>query len=416
MSRHRWWSLAILGGLAGLAGLLAITSDTRGQMLVGFGVIALIAATWLAVTWLEAKTTRVGSERVGAIFMAALTIGTFALCFISPDMAFIQLFAYPYAWQWSRRDDRATASNIAIALAVGFGTALGLGGDARAWLSGALSGGLSVAFSFAMGYWVVSIARSAEAQGRLQAELDVAHQDLEEAGRVIGAATERERFARELHDTITQTLTGLALLTDRARDELSTDPASAALTLELVGRSTRQAIDETRALIARGTAPAVEDDGLAAAIQRVAGQLGEETGIAVTVSFGAVSVEESGGDARSVALPAIDRPTEVVLLRCTQELLANVRRHSRARQVRVDLAVGQATATLTVSDDGCGFDPQSPTAGFGLRGIGQRLALTGGTMSIARSEPSGATVTVSVPLRDAALVPPAQADAEGSNP
>jgi signal transduction histidine kinase len=119
------------------------------------------------------------------------------------------------------------------------------------------------------------------------------------------------------------------------------------------------------------------------AIRRQLERFAEETSVAVTY--------QAEGD--SVELPTV---LEVVLLRMVQESLTNVRRHAKASVVTVSLQVKENHATLRVSDDGVGFDPAVPADGFGLRGMRNRAAQVGGTLSVHSGE-SGTTVELEVP-------------------
>ncbi|MES1169216.1 MAG: ATP-binding protein, partial [Leifsonia sp.] len=73
---------------------------------------------------------------------------------------------------------------------------------------------------------------------------------------------------------------------------------------------------------------------------------------------------------------------EVVLLRCAQEGLANVRKHAGAHRVRVELGAADGFASISVVDDGRGFDPEQAAPGFGLGGLRDRLGLVGGDLAV----------------------------------
>lgn len=92
--------------------------------------------------------------------------------------------------------------------------------------------------------------------------------------------------------------------------------------------------------------------------------------------------------------PAVDREGEVVLLRCVQEALANVRKHAKARNVRISLD----EAGVTISDDGIGIG-EAAGGGYGLAGMAERVRLVGGTVDVGDADPSGTTVRVVLPGR-----------------
>src|SRR5690606_19337239 len=138
------------------------------------------------------------------------------------------------------------------------------------------------------------------------------------------------------------------------------------------------------------------DAGLVSALERLVSRFQQETGIPVTL------------DADGAGL---DRPAEVVVLRCTQEALSNVRKHSGTTTARVTLSRG----TLAVSDTGRGFDPTAPTNGFGLSGMRDRLALIGGSLNVA-SGASGTTLTITLPLAELVEAPLPRAQGAGTVP
>ena len=100
---------------------------------------------------------------------------------------------------------------------------------------------------------------------------------------------------------------------------------------------------------------------------------------------------------RSTLTAPLDRDAEVVLLRCAQEGLANVRKHAGARAVRVELSSADF-ARVDVVDDGHGFEPEAAaSAGFGLSGLRDRLGLVGGTLAV-DGTPGATTLTARLPL------------------
>jgi len=112
-----------------------------------------------------------------------------------------------------------------------------------------------------------------------------------------------------------------------------------------------------------------------------------------------VSVAAPGPD----GLDGLDRENEVVLLRCAQEGLANVRKHSRAGAASVRLERVGTDAVLTVTDDGRGLGAYSPAHenGFGLSGMRDRLALVGGGLTVGAGERGGTVLRVTVPAAGA---------------
>jgi signal transduction histidine kinase len=164
-------------------------------------------------------------------------------------------------------------------------------------------------------------------------------------------------------------------------------PDSLGPTLTLIENLATEALTEARALVASYT-PVSVSGGLTATLVTLADRFSAETGVSVQVS----------GDA-----PDVDREAEVVLLRCAQEALANVRKHARARDVRISLYATDDGAGLTVTDDGVGIGTQAGN-GYGLAGMAERVRLAGGTLEVGPGATGGTTVRVGLPRRTDAEV------------
>jgi len=287
-----------------------------------------------------------------------------------PAFAFWQAIAYPLIWSITPGLRNALVANVALALAIGIGYAV----SSRSPVEALVVESLSLGFSIVMGLWITRIATLSEQRRRLAADLQAAQHDLEALGREAGIAAERERLARELHDTIAQSLTGVVMLAERSRKRHPEDGD-----LAVLEETAREALGETRGLVAAG-APVPLTDGLAAAVEALASRFERETGVRVTASVHA----------------EVPRPLEVVLLRCAQEALANVRKHARAARVDLTVLADGPDVVLVVADDGVGL--AGPTAGgFGIAGMRDRVALVGGSMTLTDREGGGARVTVRIP-------------------
>ena len=194
------------------------------------------------------------------------------------------------------------------------------------------------------------------------------------------AEEERRRWARTLHDDTLQGLGALRLLLAAARRSGHPERLRAAVD-EAVDRIDQQ-IDGLRGLI-RELRPATLDDlGPAAAIEGLA-RAAELSGIAVSAD---------------VRLPGARHPPELetALFRIVQEALTNAVRHAGAGHVEIAVSAAGGVLHTRVRDDGRGFDPSTPTDGFGLTGLHERVALLHGELEIASSA-GGTTVTAAFP-------------------
>ena len=374
MESSRWWHVAVLGIAAVLSGLIIWGDPSTIGLVGGLTAIAVFVAAWFVV---GRRATR--SQRAGIAFVVITIVVAAVGTAFSPSLATIQCIAYPIIWVLIDRTEAAILANIALATGVAVGLYLSTGSALQALLIQ----GISVTFSIALGLWITSIAVRSHERQRLLDELRATQDELAMVSRDAGVSSERERLAREIHDTIAQDLTGLVLTTQRARRELA-DGALPALDeqLAILEENARSALAETRALVAATAPIGLATGGIGDALDRLGARFARETGLAVTVS--------------ATGLPALDRDTEVVLLRCAQEGLANVRKHARAGAASVTVAVDDDEVTLEVRDDGGGFDPGTVAAGFGLSGMRERLALVDGRLAVA-SGATGTTLTVTLP-------------------
>ena len=215
------------------------------------------------------------------------------------------------------------------------------------------------------------------------AELAASRAESARLSREAGAAAERERLAREIHDTLAQGFTSIVALAQAVEPELESDTAAAKRHVELIRTTARENLAEARVMVAELTPSALHEGSLPSAIQRQCDRLSDETGITVTMRV--------GGD-----IPPLGMATDVVLLRATQEAFANVRKHSQATTVAVELTATDRVIRLSVADNGIGL-AEVHSDGFGLRGMRARVAQVGGTILVSPTAGGGTKVSVEVP-------------------
>jgi signal transduction histidine kinase len=378
VTARRGWLLAV-GGAAVLCGVvLWLSVGLTPRFWIGTALLVAFTAFWAAFV------VRPNEEDTPRSMVAlAVTIAvTGALTATDTSLAFFQVIAFPAAWTLLGSIRRSAIACASIAVLVGLAFPIRLGFTANSIVLAVTIEGISFVFAIAMGVWITRIADLGHERKRLLDELTAAQAQLEVLHRDAGATDERERLARELHDTIAQSLTGQVLLAQRARRELAAGALSDA-TLELIETGSREALAETRTLVAAGARVELPGGGLIEALQQLAARFERESGITVAVS------STLGGT-------ALSRDTEVVLLRCAQEGLANVRKHAGAHEVRVEVGAADGYASISVVDDGHGFDPEHAAPGFGLSGLRDRLGLVGGDLAVDGSA-GAATLTARLP-------------------
>jgi signal transduction histidine kinase len=226
----------------------------------------------------------------------------------------------------------------------------------------------------------------------LAAERDQLAGDLRAAQAQIASLTqaaivldERERLAREIHDTIAQDLTTLVLTVQRGRRELRYGNAPAAATqLVILEDSMRRALKDTRALVASGVPVGIEG-GLTTALVELGEQVESESGVSVTV--------------RARGTADLSPDTEALLVQCAREALTNVRMHAEATAASMTVSTTHGSAVLRVADNGHGFDAGDsiPKDGHGLARMRDQLVAVNGSLSVISTPGKGAAFVASVP-------------------
>lgn len=385
MFNVRWWDAAAIA-VASVIVLITLIDPPYGPNAWGAWAAA---GAFLVLYFAYARRYTNGAPMRQHLIIAmgyAVVIAVGAA--FEPSFAIMQAFIYPFVWSTAPSLRGALAANLFIAVAIVIGYVARFGPVGL--LAGTSIAVLSVGFSIALGLWITRIAEYGEERARLLAELQAAQGQLAAMHRDAGVTDERARLAREIHDTIAQSLTGLVMVAQRAGNRLEPlegEPAATARgDVELMEQMAREALIEARGLVASLT-PVAADAGLTDALGRLATSFERETGVVVTVSA------EVGG---------LDRELEVVLLRCAQEALANVRKHAGAASAAITVTATDADVTLTVTDDGVGPGDAMPgSTGFGLAGIRERAALVGGSFEFGPGSVSGARLRVVVPRTDA---------------
>lgn len=200
--------------------------------------------------------------------------------------------------------------------------------------------------------------------------------------------TERTRLAQELHDTLEQTMTGIALQQDLVANQFEKNPDSASHHLKLARSLMRQSQVDLRRSVWSLRSRAEEQFNLTNALITSGRQITGDTGIRIEV--------ETVGEANPLS-----EVVEENLLRIGQETITNVVKHSGAVLVKIELQFGPQKVVLQIRDDGKGFNPEAcagPKDGhFGLLGIRERTERLGGQILITSSPGRGTSVRVEIP-------------------
>ena len=385
MRKLVWWHVAVVGTVVVLIALMLIERAPLHSFIGAVASMAFLLAGWFALSRFAEGDRRAA---IGLVAVMILACGVGVAFF--PALAILQTIAFPVLWFFGGGTRTALVANVLLvaAVAIGFLFYGGLGVDNIEQT--AITESISLGFALALGLWFSRVYDGIKERQALIDQLESAQEQLAALSRDAGAASERERLAREIHDTIAQDLTGLVLTAQRGLRELKAgNSAAVERQLGLLEENARNALTETRALVASGAAVGVDGGGLGIALRRLAERFERETGILVSV------------EADDAA--ALDRDAEVVLLRCAQEALANVRKHSTANAAVLTLTARDGQVDLCITDDGSGFDPAAPSSGFGLAGLRERLALVRGTLAVTASPGGGTTLIATLPRETSAI-------------
>jgi signal transduction histidine kinase len=195
----------------------------------------------------------------------------------------------------------------------------------------------------------------------------------------LAISQERNRLARELHDVLAHTLSGVAVELEGMRAMLSHDPEQANALLNHSLKAIREGLSETRRALQELRAQPLEDLGLSLAIRHLAESYATRSGYQLQLDID--------------PLPEVDRAdVQQSVYRIAQEALANAADHAQAQNLWVSLKHSRGQLTLTVRDDGCGFDPHDVEKEnhYGLLGMRERAEMAGGCLEV-KSQPGEGT-------------------------
>ncbi len=224
------------------------------------------------------------------------------------------------------------------------------------------------------------VAKLASAQKGARRSLAVHSTTLEH----LATSRERNRLARELHDTLAHSLSGIAVQLEAAKTLWNDDSPKARAMLEQALSDARSGLGEARGAIQALRASPLDDLGLPAALEQLGATFSDRNEFTVNTTL-------------SDKLGDLDPELENAVYRITDEALTNVGRHAEADTVEVDLRRKSGRIKLLISDDGSGFDvgQEVPEGHVGIKGMHERAEMVGGSLDIS-SDAAGTTVAFEV--------------------
>jgi signal transduction histidine kinase len=404
--QHAWvWDAAFYSLLALITalGMLDDAASAQDRWL-------MLALTVVTAGWhLAFQLTGIDEERPRRVlvYVGGLVVLWFFLAGVHPVYFSLLLIVYPQIFRFLRLP-LAVPASVALTVLVVLREVLESGRPlSENWP--AIGGGLiSVVFGTLFAFWLTRIIQQSYERRQLIEQLEATRGELAEAEREGGRLAERQRLARDIHDTLAQGFAGIVLQLQAAEGELPAGADAARRHLEQARRTARENLAEARRLVWALRPEPLRAASLGEALGRLTGRLAEETGMAATATV--------TGTPRPLTPDA-----EITLLRVTQEALANVRKHAGASRVALTLSYMDGEAALDVRDDGAGFalgpDGYGPNGGLGLRGMRERVEALGGRLAVESASGRGTSIAVSFPVDPEGCGEPqrgAPVDREGS--
>ncbi|WP_234661634.1 sensor histidine kinase [Agromyces marinus] len=363
---------AIIVGSDQVVAISILSIAFVGAYLVGVVTAHSVVTPWMRAGWL--------------VILLGLWLGLSALtpdaAFLAFPLFFLELHVLPARWA-------VPLVGVTFLISV-WSTTSQLGFEVGSIVGPLISAGVAVIIG--LGYRAMAV-ETRERQS-LIIDLLATREELAAASREAGSLAERERIAREIHDTVAQGLSSIQLLLHAAERE--TVDAATRDKLRLARETAAENLHETRRFIRELTPPALDEQTLPAALGRLASatdeqsrQAGARTRIAFSLS------------GEPVPLPM---SIEATLLRIAQGSLSNVVKHSDADRAEITLSYLGDEVALDVVDDGVGFDPaelegtEAAAESFGLRAIRRRAESLGGRADVESSPGGGTAVSIRIPV------------------
>jgi signal transduction histidine kinase len=329
--------------------LVSISLGTAGKTLTAELILSAMSAAWTLWMFTLHPAWHSG-PRVMAVFIGVLTALGALLVLVNTLFGVytftIYLFVFRYlAWPWRLLGAAAVGVIAATSQAYGVNKDTATGVFIYLIIVAA-NVAISVAFTWSRWTSERALGELSDANGRLEASLAEnagLQQQLLTQAREAGVLDERQRMAREIHDTLAQGLTGI-ITQLQAAEQAADDLAGWRRHFEAATRLARESLSEARRSVEALRPESLETGRLSEALAEVAGRWSTLHGIPAQVT--------TTGTARAMPPEA-----EFALLRTAQEALANVAKHARATRVGVTLSYMENEVALDVRDDGRGFDP-----------------------------------------------------------
>ncbi len=376
----RRWNAVCWGLFAAMAVGLVTTAPAGGTKSQAIALLGCVVLSYAVLDRFPGNP--VVRPRV---YLSVLVVALGGLAYLGSSYAALFMVTLPHYWMFGRTP-RASMGFLGLATGATLaGSLVRQGWSAEFFGETLMSTLIVVAVGVLIGLWAHSVVAQSSERARLIEELERTQAQLSDAHQRQGAADERERIARDIHDTLAQGFASIIVLAEAAQAGIDHHPATSAQQLRSIESTARENLAEARELVGSAGQPGagqVAAGSVARTLRRTLDRFAEDTGLAVDADLADLEC---------------DQQTRIALLRCTQESLANVRKHARASMVGVVLVRRPHGVELEITDDGAGFRVGEST-GFGLDGMRKRLAELGGRLTVTSSVGDGTRILAMIPM------------------
>jgi signal transduction histidine kinase len=379
---RKWWVLVFVVMTAAI-GAATVSSATIGSTDKAAAIALCIMLVVIRLTLGRGLVpgAALGRRRTYCIGLIVVLGGLLA---VSPLFLYLLYPVVPeFLMIFDRMRPAAIASGVMTLIAVGAQLRWIGWWDQNLPVYGSYLSIAAVAMGFALAMFFGYVLMESRKRAELLVALRASEDALAATHATAGALAERERISQEIHDTVAQGLTSILMLLQGAEAIIESEPQLARGHIDAAQDAARGNLEEIRSIVAALRPAPLAGGSLHDALARVTDGAAQAAGLQATFTV--------SGVAQSLA-----SAVEVVLLRVTQEAVANVARHAEATTLRVEVNYADGTQ-LTVSDDGRGFAVDEASQGFGLEGIRRRVAELDGEVAIASAPGEGTRLTVRLP-------------------
>ncbi len=378
-----FWSFVTLAGLA--AALFFTLRDLSGwtDWVVSAAIVGQ-AALYLSLVFYY-------RDRSGAVWaLPAYFIGAIALwvleMILRPETFWLGFMYLGQMYGMLPLLPAALGTLVIMAVMLFFTTFINWANFTAAELFGFFAGWASI---LVLLVYINHLMRTSRERAELIARLQKTQQELEAARQKeseLAVLQERERLARDMHDTLGHNLVSISVQLEAAQRLYKVDPGQANEMLENLKQLTRSSMEELRRTLSGLRSAGLDGQPLDIALRALCVEFSQRTGVEVTCQV----------DEKAASLPV---PLAETLWRVVQEAFTNVQKHAEARHVRLNLAFHSGQVVLVVEDDGHGSDPDLPVGSghYGLQGMRERLAGQGGDLIFTTGPGSGFRLEATIP-------------------